>query len=156
MLYKYIPEYISHNSLRGRSASWSAYMKPEIVILVHQISVWGIDLPLDLPMWTLTSILHVKLGKYELSELKSFILFVGCLGIFRGFGGVKKVLHPTWPYNANWLFTWPLDVSMGQLDLPVDLLIWNLKLPFLATRCQYRGDRICHVISHNALVCEGD
>ena len=25
------------------------------------------------------------------------------------------------------------------VDLPVDLLIWNLKLSFLSTRCQYRG-----------------
>ena len=37
----------------------------------------GVDLPLDLLMWTLTSILHVKFDKYELSELKSFILIWG-------------------------------------------------------------------------------
>ena len=74
----------------GWSASWFAYMKPEIVILVHQISVWGIDLPLDLPMWALTSISHVKLGKYELSELKSFILICGVFGGFQGFWGCQE------------------------------------------------------------------
>ena len=41
------------------------------------MSVWGVNLPLDLPI---TSILHVKLGKYELSELKSFILIWGVSG----------------------------------------------------------------------------
>ena len=44
------------------------------------VSTWGVNLPLDLPMCTLTSILHVNLGKYELSELKSFILIWGCFG----------------------------------------------------------------------------
>ena len=66
----------------------------------------GVDLPPDLPMCTLTSILHDKFGKYELSELKSFILI---WGMFWGLSGVSEgcqgVLHPTWPYNANWLFT---------------------------------------------------
>ena len=46
------------------------------------MSDWGVDVPLDLLKWTLTSILHVELGKYELSELQSFILiwgfFQGC------------------------------------------------------------------------------
>ena len=38
-------------------------------------------------------------GKYELSELKSFIIILGVLR------GVKGMLHVTWLYNANWLFT---------------------------------------------------
>ena len=59
------------------------------------MSVWGIDLPLDLLMCTLTSILHVKFGKYELSELKSFILIWGCFGVFQDVGGVNGcyILH---------------------------------------------------------------
>ena len=120
------------------------------------MSDWGVDLPLDMLMCTLTSILHVKLGKYELSELKSFILI---LGVFEG------VLHLTWLYNANWLFTtqiiqkwrqfhlflknpkWLPNIShniypimhLWGVDLPVDMLIWNLKLSFLATRYQTNG-----------------
>ena len=80
--------------IQGRSAKFS-----------HQVSVlggtsassrsrcqyWGyicgrsrVDLPMCIP----TSILHVKLGKYDLSELKSFIIiwgvFGGCFGVSRG------------------------------------------------------------------------
>ena len=103
---------ISHNAFVGdRSASWSPYMSCDnrnlkLPFLATRCQTQGVDLPLDLPMWTLTSILHVKLGKYELSELKSFILIWGVFcSFFRGVGGVKGVLHPTWLYNAIWLFT---------------------------------------------------
>ena len=47
----------------------------------------------DLPMCTPTSIFHVKLGKYDLSELKSFILIWGVF--WRVFWGVKRMLHLT-------------------------------------------------------------
>ena len=58
------------------------------------MSDWEVDLPLDMLMCALTSFLHVKLGKYELSDLKSF---------YSDFWGVEGVLHLTWLYNANWL-----------------------------------------------------
>ena len=116
-----------------------------------------VNLPLDLSMWTLTSILHVKLGKYE---LKSFILI---WGVFWGSGGVKRcyIWHDCTVLTDCLLlklfrnkrkistFSWRIQngcqihpiiyisiMHFGEgVDLPVDLLIWNLKLPFLATRC---------------------
>ena len=64
-----------------RSASWSAYMKVKLPFLATrcQTGGWGgRSATWSANVHSLTSILHVKLGKYELSELKSFILIWGC------------------------------------------------------------------------------
>ena len=86
-----------------KNPKWLPNTSHNIYPIMH---LWGIDLPVDLLIWnlklpflatrcqtggwggrsatwsanvhSLTSILHVKLGKYELSELKSFILIWGC------------------------------------------------------------------------------
>ena len=86
-----------------KNPKWLPNTSHNIYPIMH---LWGIDLPVDLLIWnwnchswpldvrlglgggrsatwsanvhSLTSILHVKLGKYELSELKSFILTWGC------------------------------------------------------------------------------
>ena len=73
----------------GRSASWSSNMNSRsrnvnLLYLTTRCQSQGVDLPI----WTLTSILHVKLGKYELSYLKYVIViwrvFQGCQGVSRG------------------------------------------------------------------------
>ena len=80
-------------------ACTGGYLPGDLPIWAVMHVLRGVDLAGDLPIWTLTSILHVKLGKYELSELKSVIVIWGVSG------GVEGVLHLTWLYNANWLFT---------------------------------------------------
>ena len=55
-----------------------------------------VDQPADLPILTLTSILHVKLGKYELLILEIYYCHRE---------GVEGVLHLTSLYNAHSLFT---------------------------------------------------
>ena len=75
-----------------------------------------LDLPLDLPMWTLTSILHVKLDKYELSELKSFILIWGVvLGIFRGVGVLRECYIP---HDSTMLSDWLLPKLFRKMKIP--------------------------------------
>ena len=117
---------------------------------------WGLDMPLDLLMCTLTSILHVKLGKYELSDLKSFILILGVLRgcyiwhdstmltdclLLKLFGNEENshlfLQNPKWLPNISHNI-YPI-MHLWGVDLPVDMLIWNLKLSFLATRYQTMG-----------------
>ena len=44
--------------------------------------------------------------------------------------------NPKWLPNTS-RNIYPIMEFVGGLNLPVYLLIWNLKLSFLATRCQY-------------------
>ena len=124
-----------------------------------QMSDLGVDLPLDLLMCTLTSILHVKLGKYELSELKSFIIILGVLRghyiwhdstllsdclLLKLFSNKRKFppFHEESKMASKYIPYYICHNAFvgGWIDLPVDVLIWNLlKLSFLATRCQYAG-----------------
>ena len=51
----------------------------------------GVDLLADLPRSDLTTILHIKPGKYEPSWLKFVIVMWGCFGVFQGLLGVSGV-----------------------------------------------------------------
>ena len=48
-----------------------------------------------------------------------------------------------YPFSCLW-YIYPI-MHFGGIDLPVDLLIWNLKLPFLATDYLYIGGQICYL-----------
>ena len=134
------------------------------------VSTWGVDLPLDLLMCTLTSLLHVKLGKYKLSGLKSFILIWGVVRVFyiwhyftmltdclllKLFSNKKNshlfLMNLKWLPNTSHNIYAIMHLWVVGVDLPVDVLIWNLKLPFLATRCQ--GGRSANMNSNIHITC---
>ena len=62
-----------------------------IAILDHRMLLLGVDLPADLPRSALTTILHIKPGKYEPSYLTiSNCHLGGVLGVFQKcFGGIR-------------------------------------------------------------------
>ena len=129
---------------------------------------WGVDLPVDQPIWALTVEIsnHPFLTTRYLywrgrsaswsanmssnsRNLKSPFLTTRCL-----YWGID--LPVNWPKRKNHLTSnmlksqvttsWPLDASTGGVDLLVDLANMssnsrNLKSPFLTTRCLYQGGR---------------
>ena len=158
--------------LGGRSASWLANMSSnsknlKSPFLTTRCLYWGVDLPVDQPIWALT---------VEISNHHSWPLDASARGVD------LTVDLPIWALTVEIsnCHSWPLDASARGVDLPVDLPIWaltveisshhswpldastsggrsaswsanmssnsrNLKSPFLTTRCLYWGE-ICQLI----------
>ena len=120
----------------GRSASWSAYVtcnnsNLKLPFLATRCLYWGVDLPVDLPIWPVTIAIW-NCHSWPLDASTG--------------GGDLWVNLPIWPVTiAIWnCHSWPHRCLYWGVDLPV----WsaymtcnnsNLKLPVLATRCLYQG-----------------
>ena len=122
--------------LGGRSVSWSAYMtcnnsNLKLPFLATRCLYWGVDLPVDLPIWPVT---------IAIWNCHSWPLDASTRGVH------LSVNLPIWPETIEiWnCHSWPLDASTGggrsaSWSAYMTCNNSNLKLPFLATRCLYLG-----------------
>ena len=150
--------------VRGRSASWSANMSSntrnlKLPFLATRCLYWGVDLPVDLPIWPLTvemSYCHswpldATTGGRSATwsanmssntrNMKLPFLATRCL-----YWGVDLPVDlPIWPLTVemSYCHSWPLDATTGGRSATwsanMSSNTRNMKLPFLATRCLYWG-----------------
>ena len=134
----------------GRSANMSSNSRNvKLATLGHQMSIWGVDMLLDLPIWALTvEIWNCYLPELSESACEFSVWISNCH--LRGYICRCNI---RWSAGA----TWSANMSSNSKNVKVSLLAplqggrsasWsanlssnrrNMKLPFLATRCLYQG-----------------
>ena len=125
------------------------------------MSVLGVDLPADLAIWTLTSILHVKFGKYGALIFEiCYCHLEGVLGCFRVLRGCHIWHHSTMltdcllPYllrNKKKFPPFSQGIQNGCQMHPIIYIQWCIAIVvgflgdvakfklILTMRCQYEG-----------------